>query len=174
MPIGFSEHDSTSVEVGSSTSRPPVAAISWSKLNGSDGFKFDFDDMPSASISASYYEGPDLESVTFPPPGSVGPMSLNATIWNGSLCNAELVVKTFGLHTKYLQAMVLPPERTQNPLASSWQGTFRDPDGKSERIFAAGYHRGTDPEAKELGKPEWVMLSEKRPLGSVKRLLSGK
>jgi len=153
-----------------------VAAISWEKHDGfgGGGFTFDLNDVPPVSVPASYYEGEDLEGVTFPPPGSNGSMRLNATVGRGGLCNAELVIKTCGPHTKYFQAIVLPPERTENPLASFWQGTFRDPDGKSERMFAAGYKSGTDAEVKNHGKPEWVMVSEKQRLGSFRRLLSDK
>ena len=174
MPIGFSAHGSISTKADSSAPSAIVAVVSWDPHDGSKGFTFDFDDAPPVSVPASYYEGEDLQGVTFPPPGSVGPMSLNATIESGSLCNAEFVVKTYGLHTKYLQAIVLPPERTENPLHISWQGTFRDPDGNSERIFAAGYKSGTDAKVKEAGKPEWVVLGEKQLSGSARRLMSGK
>jgi hypothetical protein len=177
MPIGFSKHGFISAEVDSSVSQRPVAAISWEKHDGSrgGGFTFDLnDDVPPVSVPASYYEGEDLEGITLPSPGSNDRMRLNSTIGAGSLCNAEFVVKTCGLHTRYLQAMVLPPERTENPLNTSWQGTFRDPDGESERVLAAGFKSGTDAEVKKLGKPDWAVLSQPQPLHSLKRLLSGK
>ena len=176
MPVGFNEHGTTSAQVNPSGSQRPVAAISWKRHDGAgeDGFTFDLNDVSPVSLPASYYEGEILEKVKFPPSGSIGSINLNQTMQSGDLCNACFVVKTYRASTKYLQPIVLPPGRTDNPLKSPWSGTLPDPDGMSERIFAAGYKSGTDAEVKEAGKPQWVVLSEKQPSGSARRSLSGK
>ena len=174
MPISFSAHGSISTIADSSAPSAIVAVVSWDPHDGSKGFTFDFDDAPPVSVPASYFEGEILEKVKFPPSGSIGSINLSQTMQSDNLCNACFVVKTYGTSTKYLQPIVLPPGQTDNPLKSSWSGTLPDPDGVSERMFAAGYKSGTDDEVKEAGKPEWVVLSEKQPSGSARRLLSGK
>ena len=153
---------------------PPTAIVSFNRYDQADTF----DDAQQIVITASYYEGQELKGVKFPPPGPQvpGPINLPRSLLSDNPINACFRLETYGARTNYWQPVKLPFNPTDRPLKSSWMGTLPDPegDGKSERMFAAGFQGGSTNATQQDGKPDWLVLGVRQRSTTARSLLRGK